>query len=317
MLAVKTYAVLIVGYQRVSAIQSILEKCIEAEVRNVLLSIDFPKDQTPDALFRNAQIRELAVKFEPHFDNLKTRFLDRNIGCSANVLSSCDWAFGQYEEVAILEDDCQPSVSFFDYCEEAKIFLKSTDDVLLACGTQFVPSSVKGPAAYLSKYALTWGWFTDRKHWETIKRELVFYSQEHKKTKYVLDKERIYWREGARRAFEGYVDVWDTALLYMINESSYFSLLPPTNLISNIGNDSVATHTQNDRMWTNAIQNEFSKEEFGNPTTNHEADLWLKKNLYKIGMRHIFSTKFTRVQDRFREPKLSVLLLRWNSASKL
>ena len=316
-MSVKTYAVLIVGYQRVDAIQSILEKCLEAEVKNVLLSIDFPKVQTPDALTRNTQIRDLASKFEPHFESFKTRFLDKNIGCSANVLSSCEWAFNQFKEVAVLEDDCQPSLGFFDYCEEARKFLKSRNEVLLACGTQFVPVGVKGPSAYLSKYALTWGWFTDREHWEIIKRELVFYSEEYKKRKSILASERIYWREGARRAYEGYVDVWDTALVYMINEGSYFSLLPPTNLISNIGNDSVATHTRTDRIWTNAIQTEFSQEHFGIPTISLEADLWLKKNFYKIRFRHVFSTKFTKIQDIFRKPKFTELQIRWTSASKL
>jgi hypothetical protein len=93
--------------------------------------------------------------------------------------------------------------------------------------------------------------------------------------------------------------------------------LPPTNLISNIGNDSVATHTRSDRMWTNAIQNEFLREDFGVPIVNLKADLWLKKNLYKIRLRHAFSTKFTRIQDRFREPKFTDLLTRWEGASKL
>ena len=316
-MTVKTYAVLIVGYQRVEAIRSILEKCLEAEVKSVLLSLDFPKVQTPEALLRNSQIRDLASKFAPHFDNFKTRFLDRNVGCSANVLSSCDWAFDQYKEVAVLEDDCQPSISFFDYCEVSKEFLKSRTEVLLACGTQFVPADVKGSSAYLSKYALTWGWFTDREHWEKIKRELVFYSQEYKKTKSVLSNERIYWREGARRAFEGYVDVWDTALVHILNERSYFSILPPTNLISNIGNDSVATHTRADRTWTNAIRNEFSQEDFGVPMINLEADLWLRKNLYKIRLRHIFTTKFTKIKDRFRKPEFANLITRWSSASKL
>ena len=316
-MSVKTYAVLIVGYQRVDAIQSILEKCLEAEVKNVLLSIDYPKVQTPDALFRNAQIRDLASNFEPHFENIQTRFLDKNIGCSANVLSSCDWAFDQYKEVAVLEDDCQPSVSFFDYCEESKKFLKLRSDVLLACGTQFVPADIKGPSAYLSKYMLTWGWFTDREHWETIKRELTLHSQAYKRNNFNFISERIYWREGARRAFEGYVDVWDTPLVYVLNEGSYFSLLPPTNLISNIGNDSVATHTRNDGVWTNAIQNEFSGDDFGVPTVNIQADLWLKKNLYKIRFRHVFSTKLTKIQDKFRDPKLAQLLIRWTSASKL
>ena len=313
----KTFAVLIVGYQRVEAIQSILEKCLEAEINCVLLSIDFPKVQTPESLSRNAQIRDLASKFEPHFDSFKARFLDKNIGCSANVLSSCDWAFDQYKEVAVLEDDCQPSVGFFDYCEESKNFLKSRSEVLLACGTQFVPADVKGSSAYLSKYVLTWGWFTDREHWETIKRELTIHSQAYKRNKLIFSNERIYWREGARRAFEGYVDVWDTPLVYIMNEGSYFSLLPPTNLISNIGNDSVATHTRSDKVWTNAITNDFSQEDFGIPRVNIKADLWLKKNLYKIRFRHFISTNFTKIQDRFRAPKYAQLLIRWDYASKL
>ena len=129
--------------------------------------------------------------------------------------------------------------------------------------------------------------------------------------------EKVYWREGARRAFEGYVDVWDTPLVYVINKGSYFSLLPPTNLISNIGNDSVATHTRNDGVWTNATQNDFSKEDFGVPSVNVEADLWLKKNLYKIRFRHLFSTSFTKIKDKFRNPKFEQLTTRWARATNL
>ena len=313
----KTYAVLIVGYQRVEAIQSILEKCLEAEVKSVLLSIDFPKIPTSEALLRNAQIRDLASKFEPHFENFNARFLERNIGCSANVLSSCDWAFENYQDVAVLEDDCLPSVGFFDYCEESKKFLKSRSEVLLACGTQFVPADIKGPSAYLSKYMLTWGWFTDNKHWETIKQELIHHSQAYKKNELNFVSEKVYWREGARRAFEGYVDVWDTPLVYVINKGSYFSLLPPTNLISNIGNDSVATHTRNDGVWTNATQNDFSKEDFGVPSVNVEADLWLKKNLYKIRFSHLFSISFTKIKDKFQNPKFEQLTTRWARSSNL
>ena len=73
-----------------------------------------------------------------------------------------------------------------------------------------------------------------------------------------LDYERIYWLEGARRAYQGYVDVWDTALVALINSGPFFTLLPPTNLISNIGNDSVATHTGEDTLWTNATQGTYA-----------------------------------------------------------
>ncbi len=316
-MATKTFAVLIVGYQRVDAIRSILEQCLAAEVRDVLLSLDFPKVVTTETLANNALIRNLVLEYETKFASFRSRFLETNIGCSANVLSSCDWAFKEYEAVAVLEDDCKPSLGFFEFCEESKGYLTINSQVLLACGTQFVPAAERESSSMLSKYALTWGWFTNVDRWEIIKSELLLLSQERNKSLNSFKYERIYWREGARRAYQGYVDVWDTALVAVINEGSYFALLPPTNLISNIGNDSVATHTGADKMWTNAILGKYSPEDFGIPTVNLKADVWLKENFYKISFRHLFSTRITRLRDFFRKPKFDDLLKRWAKASKL
>jgi hypothetical protein len=316
-LARKTFAVLIVGYQRVDAIRSILEQCLAAEVRNVLLSLDFPKVVTTETLGNNARIRNLVVEYETKFDSFLSRFLDVNIGCSANVLSSCDWAFNQYEAVAVLEDDCKPSLGFFEFCEDSKGFLKKNNHTLLACGTQFVPVAERGSFSVLSKYALTWGWFTNADHWKAIKSEIGLLSHERGMNLNSFNYERVYWREGARRAYQGYVDVWDTALLAVINQGPYFALLPPSNLITNIGNDSVATHTGADKMWTNAAPEKYELEDFGIPAVNLKVDLWLKENLYKISFRHLFSTRITRIRDFFRKPKLDELLKRWGRASKL
>lgn len=313
----KSFAVLIVGYQRVDAIRSILEQCLTADVRNVLLSLDFPKVISPDALANNALIRKLVVEYESRFDSFQSRFLATNIGCSANVLSSCDWAFNQYKAVAVLEDDCKPSSGFFEFCQEAEGYLKTNSEVLLACGTQFVPVAERGSSSILSKYALTWGWFTDADHWETIKSELILLGHECKMNLKSLNYERIYWHEGARRAFQGYVDVWDTALVAVINEGSYFALLPPTNLISNIGNDLVATHTGEDKMWTNATHGKYLPGDFGAPIVDPKADLWLKKNFYGISARHLVSTRITRLTDFFHKPSFEDLLIRWTRASKL
>lgn len=316
-MAGKTFAVLIVGYQRVDAIRSILEQCLAAEVRNVLLSLDFPKVETTEALARNALIRKLVREYETKFESFHSRFLDTNIGCSANVLSSCDWAFDQYDAVAILEDDCKPSLGFFEFCQESVGYLKTSSEVLLACGTQFVPVTERGSSTILSKYALTWGWFTDADHWKTIKSELVLLSHERRMKIKSIQYEQIYWHEGARRAYQGYVDVWDTALVAVINRGSYFALLPPANLISNIGNDSVATHTGEDKIWTNATQGKYVPGDFGVPIINPKADLWLKENFYGIRFRHLFSTRITRLRDFFRTPRFDNLLMRWTRASKL
>ena len=316
-MARKSFAVLIVGYQRVDSIRAILDQCLLAEIRHVLLSVDFPRVATPAALSNNALIQGIVVEYRNKFDSFQSRFFDTNIGCSANVLSSCDWAFSHHESVAVLEDDCKPSLGFFEFCQDSIDYLKRNSEVLLACGTQFVPERERGSTPILSKYALTWGWFTDADHWRTIKSELLLRSHGRKINLKSIEYERVYWLEGARRAYQGYVDVWDTALVAVINTGSFFALLPPVNLISNIGNDSVATHTGADMIWTNATHENYSPEDFGVPVVNQKADLWLKENFYRIQFRHLFSTRITRLRDFFCKPKLEGLLKRWAKTSNL
>ena len=311
----KSFAVLIIGYQRVEAVRAILEKCLLAKVDNVLISIDYPEDESIEAITINTSLRDLAVEFENKFACLHTRFLDKNVGCSANVLSACDWAFEQYDAVAVLEDDCQPSLGFFDYCTDSEKLLEKNDDVLLACGTQFVPKELTNSIAYLSKYALTWGWFTRAAQWRSIKALLVNESNRRNIGIWSLDYEYTYWNEGGRRAYQGYVDVWDTALVALINHGAYFALLPGTNLISNVGNDSVATHTGNDKLWTHALPENYKGGNFENITLNPQADAWLRENFYQINFRHLITTRITRILDFFRKSKFENLLDRWQNLS--
>jgi len=314
-LTAKSFAVLIVGYQRVESVRAILEKCLLAKVDKVLISIDYPRDESIEAVAINMTLRDLVVEFENKFAYFHTRFLDRNIGCSANVLSACDWAFGQYDAVAVLEDDCQPSLGFFDYCRDSEKLLETNNEILLACGTQFVPKEHTNSVAYLSKYALTWGWFTRAVQWQSIRTLLVNESHQRSLSIWSLDYEAIYWNEGSRRAYQGYVDVWDTALVAIINRGTYFALLPATNLISNVGNDSVATHTGNDKLWTHALQEGYECGGFENITLNSQADAWLRENFYQIKFRHLITTRVTRILDFFKKSKFGSLIDRWQSLS--
>ena len=311
----KSFAVLIVGYQRVEAVRTILEQCLLSEVDNVLISIDYPRNTSKGALANNSSLRNLVLEFEGKFGRLHARFLDTNVGCSANVLSACDWAFGYYDAVAILEDDCQPSIGFFDYCQDSNEFLKKNEDVLLACGTQFVPKSLTNSNPYLSKYALTWGWFTRAPQWRVIRSLLAQESNRKNPNVWSLDYEDIYWHEGARRAYQGYVDVWDTALVALINRGSYFALLPGNNLISNVGNDIVATHTGSDKLWTHAVLGNYGWNNFEMISINPQADSWLKENFYQIKFRHLITTRITRLLDFFRTRKFDYLVDRWQNLS--
>jgi hypothetical protein len=308
--------VLIVGYQRVDAIRDILTLCANAGVRDVLLSIDFPRNLSSAEIENHHAIRELVIEKQQYFQSLSTRFLRENVGCSANVLSACDWAFDLFESVAVLEDDCIPSLAFFQFCEDADVFLSLEKDVLLACGTQFCPEILTHGKPFTSKYALTWGWFTQSTKWKIIKQQLVSRSEAIGVNLLSLNKDHVYWSEGARRAYLGYVDVWDTALVSLLQHTNYLALLPAGNLVTNIGNDVVATHTGMDRTWTQLPSVEYFSNSLLTITSNDSADAWLRKNFFKIRSRHLFTTRFTRLIDLMHSPGLESLLIRWKNASQ-
>lgn len=309
--------VLIVGYQRPDSIRQILEQCSSNGIKRVYLSIDAPKDSSQTSYEKNVEIKQICADFETEFDLVSQRFLLSNVGCSANLLSACDWVFEHEEFVAILEDDCIPSAAFFEFVIDALPSVDSEEELVLVCGTQFAPPSVVGSAPYKSKYSLTWGWATSIKKWDWIKSQLAAKaSQSVPKKLFSLNSEEIYWMEGARRAFQGYVDVWDTALVMSLIFKNRFAILPNQNLVTNVGNDAVATHTGGDRKWLHEPVGNYSSGDLKVYPRNPDADAWLKNNFYRIRFRHLFSTRITRFFDFVKREKRTSLIQRWFSARK-
>lgn len=314
-MAGKSFAVLVVGYQRVDSIREILQRCVLAQVDNVLVSLDFPKFQDTTLLTNNHAIKSLVDEYQGKFVNLSSRYFLENVGCSINVLTACDWAFENYDSVVVLEDDCLPSSDFFEYCEEANTYLKMETSVLLACGTQFCPSEVTNYLPFISKYALTWGWLTNAEKWKIIREHFSTDGMKIDHGLLELNTDLIYWSEGARRAYQGYVDVWDTPLVSFLQHSSYFALLPAENLVTNTGNDSVATHTGLDQTWTQLAPSKYVSKSLNSVNRNEKADQWLRDNFYRISWRHILSTRITRLIDSAKIPILDELLVRWRRNS--
>jgi len=241
--------------------------------------------------------------------NLIIKLHSANLGCSASVLSGVDWIASNEERFCVLEDDCIPSIDFFKYVRDGLQILNQRNEVLLISGSQFAPKAITKNSWLLSHYALTWGWATDSTRWKIL-RELLKYPQV-KKCISITDYERRYWRAGSRRAAEGYVDVWDTILVASLFEHHFYSLLPGSNLVMNVGDDEDATHTTNDSTWLNQPLGKYVQSD--GPLFNPKVEKWLRKHFYRIGFRHIFSTEVTRTLDifGFHKKRVGSLQERW------
>jgi hypothetical protein len=310
-------AVLIIGYRRKENIKQILEICSDNRVSEIFVALDGAKNNSKPGLIDNLEIRRIVDSFEKnYFGEIKRIYHDSNFGCAASVLSACDWAFGIVENLIILEDDCIPTNDFFKFAKLSLIEMQSNSNIWLSCGTQFAPKSLSSFSWVLSRYALTWGWCTNRKNWAEISLAI----KQNMKLKVDYNKsisiqESIYWNAGSRRAHQGWTDVWDTILVKQMIRNSKLAVLPSTPLVTNKGDDVFATNTIGHSQWLN-LKTGFFPDNPGILVVSTIHEEWLRNEFYRISLRHLFTTQFTKLCDFINRKKIlrNNLVQRWNEA---
>ena len=309
-------AVLIIAYRRTLEIERILQECQENNIEKIYVALDGPKAGDIGGEKDNKAIRELVTNYQKNYSGvITTLFRDQNVGCAASCLSACDWVFENEEYVIVLEDDCIPSPDFFEFARASINALDSDSNIWLACGTQFAPKNIHNDCWLLSSYALIWGWVTSQAKWKEISSAIRSgnpISKQNGNTPW----ERIYWNQGSRRAYSGWKDVWDTILLQQIIANNKYVILPKEPLITNIGNDSSATHTFGRSRWLHLKIGKFITPQKP-PEIAIATDKWLRSKFYKIARRHLVTTRITHLRDSLNKANIpfSPLHERWNFAN--
>jgi hypothetical protein len=311
-------AVLIIAYRRTVEIERILQECQENNIKKIYVALDGPKAGDIDGEKDNKAIRELVTNYQKNYSGvITTLFRDQNVGCAAACLSACDWVFENEEYAIVLEDDCIPSPDFFEFARASINPLNSDSNIWLACGTQFAPKDIHNDSWSLSTYALIWGWLTSRANWQEISSAIRI-GNPISKINSTTPWERIYWNQGSRRAYSGWKDVWDTILLQQMIANNKYAILPNEPLITNVGNDSSATHTVENSPWLHLNLGKFNAPQ-NPPAISTTADKWLYSKFYKIALRHLVTTRITHLRDFMNKANipLSPLYERWDFANSI
>ena len=310
-------AALVIAYRRKENIKNILEICAHNKVSKIFIALDGVKQGSDSGLRDNREIRKVVDDFEKNYiGKVKKFYRDANFGCAASVMSACDWAFSLTDNLVILEDDCIPTNDFFKFSRLSVEQMRMNSKIWLSCGTQFAPKNLASYSWVLSRYALTWGWCTNRTNWNQISKaikENVKLKANH--SNYISTQEAVYWNEGSRRAHEGWTDVWDTILVKQMLSKSKFAILPDISLVTNRGDDDFATNTIGHSVWLN-LQTGYFPDQPGTLIVSKIHDAWLREKFYKISLRHLFSTQFTKLRDVLCRKKIprKPLVHRWEQA---
>ena len=178
---------------------------------------------------------------------VQTLFRDQNLGCGTAVSEAINWFFDQEEEGVILEDDCLPDPSFFSFCEEMLERYRDEPRVGSVSGNNFLPKALHMERPYgFSKFVQIWGWATWRRFWNNYDFRLTGdwgeWDEIIRRTNPVQNQAN-YWLQIFKALQAGLIDTWDFQVMFSSWRHDYVHIFPSRNLVTNLGYDKEATHT--------------------------------------------------------------------------
>jgi hypothetical protein len=154
-----------------------------------------------------------------------------------SIPTSINFFFKKEKKGIILEDDVLPSKSFYFFCKKALQTYKNNKSILCITGFRFQKNKNKN--IYLSKYPHIWGWATWRSSWKKYDVDMKFWPK-FKKMKRFKDfnfnkKECNYWTKIFDKTYLKKINTWDFQWLAASWYYNKFCVIPPINLVQNIG----------------------------------------------------------------------------------
>jgi len=217
---------------------------------------------------------------------IKTLFQKENIGCGRAVSQAISWFFENEEMGIILEDDCLPHSTFFDFCESMLIKYKDNDKISIISGNNFQKDKKVENFSYcFSDIINMWVWVIWVRSWKDFKlneneldKSLIL---EEIKKRFPEKKLNDYWLKIYERMEKFEIDTCDYQFYFSQIAKGRVFIDPNVNLVSNIGFNDAGPHTfdkQNPAANIPAKAMEFPLKHPTEILANHDADKFLFDN---------------------------------------
>jgi len=276
---------LVIAFSRLEGIQRLIDSIDPAEIEVLYIAIDGPT---------SVEIEDIQTKIVCLIDSycttnsipVKIWQRDRNLGVAVAIISALDWFFSHEDFGIILEDDLVIDGDFIKFALENQ-FQLNNDEVLLISGDQFDQSGLLKTERNWTNYPLIWGWATSQSKWREM-RHGILHAKPHLFRR-PLSKVENFWRVGTLRVRSREIDTWDIPLVYFMLQTGKLCLTPNKNLVSNLGNDQFASHTDLDVFPLNLpIEKLDVTNVISAPKMNkiRSYNCFLEKRVFKIRAKH-------------------------------
>jgi hypothetical protein len=238
--------VVLLIFRRPDLTEQVFEQIRLVKPAKLLVVADGPRDQSEAEICNQTR----AIVENVDWDcEVSLNFSDVNLGCRKRISSGLNWVFSQVDEAIILEDDCLPSLCFFDFCQSLIDKYRYDQRIMAISGNNMQLGKTRTSYSYyFSKYFHSWGWATWKRAWQYFDVDMKTWPE------FIKDNlidfccedfyEKKYWLDIFQRVYEKQINTsWDYQWLYAIWGQSGLTIIPDVNLVSNIGFGEDATHT--------------------------------------------------------------------------
>ena len=242
--------VLLIVFNRPDKTRTALEIVKKAGIKNLYIAADGPRENNQNDIEKCKEVRELVEKSIDWECEVKYHFQKSNMGCGKNVSSAITWFFENVEAGIILEDDCNPVESFFQFSNLLLEEHKYNHRVMCISGNNFRNQSIPANTYHYSKYMHCWGWATWRRAWKKYNFEIDDLTVKSNDPVFLNilgeNNERKFWLTVFKNISEKKIDTWDYQWQYSIFANNGLVIIPDVNLVTNNGFGSDATHTKSE-----------------------------------------------------------------------
>jgi hypothetical protein len=252
-----TTPVALIFFNRLDITEKIFAEIKKVKPIKLLLIADGPRSNHKDDIDRCTATRNLFENIDWDCEVLKN-YSDINMGCDKRVITGLNWVFDNVEDAITLEDDALPSSEFFWFCQDLLEKYRDDKRIMSISGGnfQFGKKATSKYSYYYSRYCHMPGWATWRRAWKCFDEQMKTWPEirDTGQLANVFEKCRPvrYWTALFDKIYPVVNSPWDYKWVYTWWVNNGLSIIPRTNLVSNIGyNREDATHTKKDSIFAN------------------------------------------------------------------
>lgn len=229
-------AVLLISFNRLDTTQKVFEQIRRAQPSRLYLASDGPRPACEGEAAKVDEVRQWLLEHIDWECEVKKRFLEVNSGgCKNGVYGAISWLFENEKDGIVLEDDCVPSQSFFNYCETLLDKYKNNKKIWHIAGYNPLGVCDIRDSYYFSRRMYCWGWAGWADRWQHYDMELAGDYDDAIKYLSTTVGEQKTFMQILSELREDKIDTWDYQWWFNICKHKGICINPAKNLISNIG----------------------------------------------------------------------------------